>query len=426
MRDPGETTLDESSRLVISSLADTILKRDYLLRLARCFATFGSPGHRLEDNMRIASAALSIQSSFAFVPGMILASFESEDIRASDTYLMIVNESKYMDRLEKCLIISQKVGQGVMTIAEGHKLLDNLYKNRKYYPDWCEIVSFGLYSFLSCPIAYGGGIKDWIASGILGLLVGALRRLSKSIYTYNSILEISAGFLVSIIATAFHTHICYVAVMLSAITKLVPGYSLATSVIELATRNVISGTLRLLYNLSLSFILAFGLSFGSSAFQSIGVIPIEHPQCHRINPLWILVLFPLISICSAVINHASPRQWPGIIGISSIAYTTQYVLSRLLSPTVATVVAAFNLALSGHIYTQITGKMGMPGVLNGVSLLVPGGLGIRGIFEIIVESSHGLELAVQMLRICICLAFGLLLGSLAITPTLKKHQYPTI
>ncbi|KAK9762799.1 pheromone-regulated protein prm10 [Basidiobolus ranarum] len=418
--------IDEVSKNILNNMADVIIKQDYLILLAQCFACFGSPEHRLEDNMMIASAALDIQSSFAFLPGLILASFEKEDMRTSDTYLVVVNESRYMDRLEKCLIVSQQVGQGTLPVKEGYQILSTLYKNQKYYPEWSEIVSYGLYSFFSCSLSYGGGIQDWIVSGFLGLIVGVLRRFSKNIYTYDSILEISAGFLVSIISTSLHAHVCYVAVMLSGVTKLVPGYAIAVSILDLAAQNIVSGTLRLLYNISLSFILAFGLSFGSSVYQNIGVIPIEHPQCHKMNPLWILITFPMASICSAVMNHASPRQLPAIIGLSSIGYISYYFLSRLLNPGVATAIAAFNLALCGNIFTLVTGKIGLPGILNGVALLVPGGLGVRGIFEIIVESSHGLELALQMFRICICLAFGLFLGSLVLSPSTRKHPYPTI
>ncbi|ORY02012.1 DUF1212-domain-containing protein [Basidiobolus meristosporus CBS 931.73] len=410
----------EEKLKITANIAEIILKQDYLILLAKSYATFGSPAHRLEYNMEQASAGLQIESSYAFLPGLILISFGDPDLHTSDTHIVRVTNDYYMDKLDRCYNISRKVNNAELTVGEAYIELEELINEAPLYPPWAEVSTYAVSSFIICPLVFGGSWEDGVVSGGLGFLVGMMSLLARKIYTYNSVFEITAAILTSLIATALHNRICYVPVMLSSVVILIPGFGVASSVVELAARNIVSGTVRLVYSLFLAFLLAFGMSFGALIYRGFGKLPVEVQVCEPISPYWYFLLFPIVTISFAMIMRAAPRQWPAMVGISGVGFTTYYFISPVVPATVSGVVSAFMLAFTGNSYSRLTGNLGFPAILNGVLILVPGGLGVRGIFEALSDSAEGLALAFEMVTICLSLAVGLFFGSLIVYPIGKR------
>ena len=96
----------------------------------------------------------------------------------------------------------------------------------------------------------------------------------------------------------------------SILTDTVLGLSLTISVMELATRNIVSGSARIFYALLLLLELGFGIALGNGlVFWNKEDIP---TGCDKdpVNPWFFLPLFLGTAIPFNVLLDAHPRQWP--------------------------------------------------------------------------------------------------------------------
>lgn len=117
--------------------------------------------------------------------------------------------------------------------------------------------------------------------------------------------EIIACFLVSLIATAVAPYFCYSTLILSASVTLLPGYNVTCAVVEIMTKNIIAGSVRLCYTVVYLACMIFGMTFASILFHAQGNTsgigfnrkPIEEvcmpeEEIHA-NHLWLLLCVPL-------------------------------------------------------------------------------------------------------------------------------------
>ncbi|ORX78797.1 DUF1212-domain-containing protein, partial [Basidiobolus meristosporus CBS 931.73] len=367
----------EEQMLITANIADLLLKQDYLQVLSKAMVTFGSPAHRLEYNMSLASNALDIESSFAFLPGVAFISFGDADTHTSDTHILKIDRGYNMDKLERTYEISRQVIYGEMHVEVAYELLEDMMEEPPTYAWWVQILNFAMCSFLICPLAFNGNWIDALISGALGLVVGCLNLLSTKIFNYSNVFEITASIICSFVATALHSHANFNSVMLSGVTLLLPGLSLTTSVIELGSKNLISGVVRLVFALASAFMLGFGLNIGSTVWKAWDK-HITPPVDHQIDPLWDFLLLPLLAINYCVYLNASWRQWPPILALCIIGFVVSYFTSSHLGVEVSAAISAFVIAFVGNVYTRITHRFGFAAVLSATMLLVPGSMGVKG------------------------------------------------
>lgn len=107
-------------------------------------------------------------------------------------------------------------------------------------------------------------------------------------------------FIVSIVATAIAPYFCYSSLILSAPVTLLPGYTVTAAVVEVMTKNIIAGSVRLCYTVVYLTCMTFGLTFGSIIFhlrkdfdrRPNEEICLTEGQIHH-NHLWLLLCVPL-------------------------------------------------------------------------------------------------------------------------------------
>ncbi|ORY05529.1 DUF1212-domain-containing protein [Basidiobolus meristosporus CBS 931.73] len=404
-------------------IADILLKQDYLILLSKAMVVFGSPAHRLEDNMTRASAALNVQSSFAFLPGVIMISYGDEDTHTSETHIIKVDRGYNMYKLDQVNTISKDVIYGKIKVEDAYESLEKVMDSKELFPWWCDVMVFGVSSFLIAPLAFQGGWSEAVASGILGTIVGILNRCSQKLFNYANVFEISAAVLTSMVATHLRYDICYQSVIMSSVSMLLPGLGLTTSVMELASRNLISGVVRLVYALVMAFMLGFGLSFGSQMlmFADSDKDDIKPKECHGIPEYWTFILLPVISIFYCINLQAHPRQWPMMVILSCTGFAISQYSSQFLNATTSAAFSSFCLGLFGNLYSRITHAPGFAATLCGIMLLVPGGLGVRAVYEAFGEEGNGTALAFEMIVIALSISVGLFVSTLLVYPTGKKR-----
>ncbi|ORY06960.1 DUF1212-domain-containing protein [Basidiobolus meristosporus CBS 931.73] len=407
---------------ITANIADILLKQDYLILLSEAMVIFGSPSHRLEQNMYLNSRALKMESSFAFLPGVALITFGDSTTHTSDTHIIKADRDYDMRKLERAYEISRSVIHGEVDLEDAYDKLETLIEEPSFYPWWARILNYAICSFVVCPLAFNGNWIDALVSAVISACIGGLSMVSTRFFNYANVFEISAAVVTAFVATAFHRHICYMPVVMSSVVLLLPGLSLTTAVIELAAKSLISGVVRLVYALVMAFMLGFGLSFGSNIWKAIDSSSFELETCSSVNPYWYFLLCPINAVTYSIFLNATPRQWPFMILLSAVGFSVSYFTSKVLDATTSAAISTFAIAVIGNVYSRITHNLGYVAVLGATIMLVPGSLGVKGVLAALDDDSQqGTGLPFQMIVIAMSLAVGLFIGSLVVYPMGKKR-----
>ncbi|ORY03270.1 hypothetical protein K493DRAFT_323137 [Basidiobolus meristosporus CBS 931.73] len=355
------------------------------------------------------------------MPGVTFISFWDPCTHTSDTHIIKARDGYHMNKLEQTYIISKQVIEKQIKLKDAYASLENLLTSPPTWPWWVKLLNYPLCSFCMTPSLFQGGWLDAVAGAGLSFVVGLLALLSKKIYSYNSVFELSAAILCAFIATALHRHICYLTVVLSSVALLLPGLQLTSAVLELASRNSISGVIRLVYALVLAFMLGFGLNIGSQAWSAFDPGALERETCTPISSFWDLLLIPLLAVGYCISLNAGVRQWPPMLTLTFMGYVVSYFTSQVMDVTISAAISSFAVALVGNAYARITNRFAFGPVLAAVMILVPGSLGVKGFLQAFGNNGDGLSVAFQMVMVGLSIAMGLFVASLMVYPQGKRR-----
>ena len=121
---------------------------------------------------------------------------------------------------------------------------------------------------------------------------------------------------------------------------------------------------------------------------------------------------------SSNVEHAISRQLDAGSGLFSGALTNGTRSgSAWLGPQFGVGLGAFALGLASNLYTRLVRRPSVVTLLPGLMVLVPGGLGFKGL-EFIIQKQlvMGLDTAFQALFVAIALLTGLLLAQATVQP----------
>jgi len=209
-----------------------------------------------------------------------------------------------------------------------------------------------------------------------------------------------------------------------------PGYSLTSAVMEISARNIVSGSIHLIYAVMYALMLAFGLGYGSAVYDVAAHPPSTddamYCQADPVNPFFYFLLLPIASISISIIFGGSIRQIPVMLCGAAIAFTIYHFLSQVpsLNSEIVTSVAAFGLGMFGNLYSKILKKMSFPILIGGIIILVPGSLGVRGAINLFDGSSNDNSgiFAVNMVAIGLSVTLGLFMANVVVYPNGKKRH----
>ena len=126
--------------------------------------SFGAPSHRIEAQLIAAARILEVKAEFVHLPGVIICSFEDQDLGSSETHFVKCNGRLSLGSLHKVHLIYRSVVHDEISAKDALSQLDELLASPPPYSILCRcILAFGL-SVLICPLAFGGSFADmWIA-----------------------------------------------------------------------------------------------------------------------------------------------------------------------------------------------------------------------------------------------------------------------
>jgi len=391
--------------------------RDFILKLGRGLHAYGYPAHRLEDALAGVAERLGIQGHFFSMPTALFASFEDPD--GQRTYQIRIEPGGV--NLEKLTLLDEAasaVAQGRLSPSEGGARLDVIMSAPPRYGPLATTLAFAVASGAASRFFDGGPHELAVAAGI-GLLTGLLAVASGRVAGLGRVFEPLASALAAFAAAAaarFIPPVSFYVATVAGLIVLVPGFPLTVALTELATRNLVSGTARLMGAVGTFLAMGFGVAFGTTLGERL--FGAARASASPPLPEWTLYAALLAApLGFTILLKARPREAPWIAISGMLGFFGARYGAQLLGPQIGAFLGAVAVSSFGNLYARALGRPASVTIVPGLLLLVPGSVGFRSFALMLQEQTVvGLGTAFSMMLVAISLAIGLLFGSVLVPP----------
>ncbi|KAG0202344.1 hypothetical protein BGX28_005132 [Mortierella sp. GBA30] len=429
---PMSLSSEEQLRITIA-VAHILERQDYILRLAKSLIKYGSPSHRLEDAIDRSARTLEINLQCVYLPNVMIVAFTDYETHTSETHLLKVSADLDM---YKCALVHQvhkMVTHSAMPVEEAIMKLDAINAEKDANPRWLTVLAYATASFCTAPMFFKGSWIDAGVSFLIGGAVGLLVWLAERVPSYARICEITMSVVVAFIAEALRnsTHICEGAVKLAGIVIILPGYTITCAILELSSRHIISGSVRLFYAIVFSLLLGYGLTIGASIWALFDHSARDDEKFSAdcatapLDPKWNILFVPLFAISLNIWLKAHSRQWFLATVLSIVGYVVSYTSSTFggAKTEVSSALAAFAIGFLGNVYQRLTRQLSFQAVVCAVFFLVPGSIGLKGALAWFTDDMPGgVSFALQMVVTAIAISVGLFASALVVYPMGKTRS----
>ncbi|KAJ1913261.1 pheromone-regulated protein prm10, partial [Mycoemilia scoparia] len=424
-----------------------LVHQRFIVLLAKASMMYGSPLHHMEANLSRMSEFLNLETSFTALPGMIIISFDDLVTHTSETKIIRCPNGWDLHRLHLTNRLFTNVVHGRIPISQAIEDLEGIISAPPIYPWYLQILNWGFASWSVCLLAFNGSWLDSAVSFILGVAMGVLGLgATTKLSGYANFFEVSCSIISGFIATALQKWVCYGAITLSGTVVILPGLLMTTGVIELASRHMVAGTVRLFYALLLAFIIAFGLFLGNQFYvnifernmvgsggnssgggglsQSHDVASIQIQNCQGLSLWWTFFTLPAAITSISILMNIHWRHVPSVNILAGAMYAIFWLFNTQLNmPELAVTIASFVLGVLANIWCKWTQETAYMVLLPGEMILVPGSVGVRGLSMMFAkETSEGSELALKMIVTSLSIMTGLFASSFVVYPRGRKHS----
>ncbi|KAJ3370590.1 hypothetical protein GGF31_003903 [Allomyces arbusculus] len=309
---------------------------------------------------------------------------------------------------------------------------------------WLRIVCIGFGAMFLAMLWYPTTPYDMLTTLFLGTLNGFLTFHGERLKL--NALEVLVPLVLGFVGKAIELiagseNVCFGTVTVMSTFNFYPGIAVVMAMVELASRNLVSGTVRMFYSFIRALKLGFGLALGSRLSTWLSD-PLHNPLAHgdikcmetarpgafvfKSNPLLLMTVFFPLAFCINVFLRANPRQWGWMVLSSAIGLFTLLLSTSVFEKDTAAAQAAFTIGLTSHLYARKFNDIAMASLLAGIFWLVPGAMGVKGAASLMSEDLKGsTTFAIEMIVRALSLSIGLYVSSLLL-PAMTKRTKVTI
>ncbi len=388
----------------------------FVLALGRALHHYGTPAHRLEEALGLLCQRLGLTAEVLSTPTFLTVRFgDPADLRTS----MLRVEPSQLDlaKLAKLDALADAVSDREIDPAVG---LARILAIEQAPPVWGKLPEALTFALTPAAVAvfFGGGLRDVGAAGAVGLLIGVLALVTKARAHAERTFELVGAFVAAFGAGAIASVVPGVhpsIVTIAALIALLPGLTLTTAMTELATRNLVSGTARLMAALIVLLELGLGVALGERLAGALFEIA---PVAQTPLPPWSVWLAFLASALGMVIVCQAEKRAIGWILLASF---TGFVGARqgteLLGGQLGVLLGAFALGIFANVYARVLDRPQQVVLVPSMILLVPGSLGFRGISSLLDRDTlTGIETTFAMFVVAMAIVAGLLIANAVLSP----------
>lgn len=394
-------------------------KRKFIIQLGKALHKFGTPAYRLETHLRRVALKLGIEGYFLITPTTMTFVLQ-HDADQEYNHMARVNPGELdLGSLARTDELVNQLLEGERTLDDAIERLQEIADKPAPYGRWMT----GL-SFILGPAAFamlmGTSWQDVFWSGVLGLPVYLLVVAAEKSKRMAEMLEPLAAIICAIGACAI-AHISpelnIPVVVLSAIIIFIPGLALTLGLAELAARDLMSGTARIMDAMMLMCKLYFGGMLGLVIGHAIfGDVPqLATPPLERWHS-WLAV--PLLSATLVILFKARLKDAPWGITAGIIAFLSAQIGGIYLGESMGIFVGAFAVGIYANLYSRWQKAPASIALLQGIVILVPGSktyIGLNALIsgEVILNQA---QIGAQVFLIFMSLVAGLIFSNVAVPP----------
>jgi uncharacterized membrane protein YjjP (DUF1212 family) len=381
---------------------------------------YGTNAPRLEASLKDISKTLGLEGNFFSTPTYLALSIESDDEQIN-RHIRIPPGDTNLSMLQEVDTVAMDVCNGGLEIEEAIAKLKLLENPQSLYSCTAIILAYGLTSS-ALSVLLGGGINEVTISLLMGIILGLLSLLRSKNDKMSDIFEFTASFLImftSYFIHSFYPYFNYQNVLISGLIVIIPGLAITIAMSELATKNLVSGTARLMGALieffKISFGVLLGIELGKMVFPPITTYAtISLPSYFEIPAICIA------SFCFTIIFQAKRKDFPIILMSGLITFFSLKFSSYFLNQILSLFVASFMIGLLSNLFARIKNRPSAIILVPGIIFLVPGSVGLKGL-NLILQNNfiQGLSDGFQMFTLTITIVGGLFLANIMLNP--RKH-----
>ncbi|MGZ3474575.1 MAG: threonine/serine ThrE exporter family protein [Polyangiales bacterium] len=384
----------------------------FVLELGRALHAYGASTPRLEGVLGMVAGRLGIEARFYATPTALLVGIGPP--RDGRTALVRVDPGEIdLDKMSRLYDVAVAAAEGLLSPRDGKARIAAILSDKPRGSAPLTVLCHGLAAATTAVFLSGGAREIGLAGGI-GLVVGTIALLPAR---GQGIAAPLASTVASALATLGAAHLGPAApflVTLAAVIFLLPGLALTTAMNELATKNLAAGSARLAGAFAQLLAIGFGLALGGHIAARFAPKIVAPPQVSW--PLPVLAAAVVLSaIAAATLMRARPRDFGWIMSACAIAFFGARVGASALGPQLGTFVGAFLLALASNAFARAEHRPVAITLVPALLLLVPGSLGLRGVFSLLGRDVvGGVSGAFEMAMVSIALVAGLLVANVVL------------
>lgn len=403
------------------SLADRqALERErirFVLALGRALHRYGTPAHRLEEALGIVCRRLSLHAEVLSTPTWLTVRFgDPADLRTA--MMRVSTEELDLGKLAALDALADAVTDRELAPDVG---LARVAAIESAPPTW-NPAWIALSQAITSPafaVFFGAPLRLLPVAAALGLVIGVLSQLAARRASTARAFPLVAAFLAAFAAVAAGAALRGVppsVLTISALIPIVPGLTLTVAMNELATRNLVSGTARMMAAvivlLELGLGVALGERLGSRLFDVWPTPP--GPGLPAWSP-WLAVA--LSSFALMIVCQAERRSLPWIVAACFVGYVGTRYGAVALGPQLGVLGGSFALGVFVNLYARILDRPQQVVLVPAVIMLVPGSMGLRGISSLLHRDTlTGVETTFATFVVAIAIVAGLLVASAVVSP----------
>ncbi|KAI2632243.1 DUF1212-domain-containing protein [Hypoxylon sp. NC1633] len=438
-------------------IAETLTRQKYIIKMCKALMLFGAPTHRLEEYLRMTARVLEIDGQFLYLPGCMVISFDDRSTHTTEVKIVRTNQGIDLGKLRDVHEIYKLVLHDKLDLEEAIESLTRVTEEKDKFHPWLRVLVFGFASATVAPFAFEGQLIDLPICFFLGCLVGTLQIIvAPRSDLYNNVFEITAAVLTSFLSRAFGSIqggnlFCFSSLAQSSIALILPGWFVLCSALELQSRALVPGSIRMVYAIIYSLFLGFGITVGTALYGVMDPKATSATSCPNPIPTYYRFFFvPLFTICLAFVNQAKWKQMPVMVVIAFAGYLVNFFSSPKFaaSPQIANTLGALTVGVLANLYSRLRHGVAAAALLPAIFVQVPSGLAatgsllsglstaneltnstgvINGTSTVTIDNNQPLDtivfnVAASMIQIAIGITVGLFLSALIVYPLGKRRS----
>ncbi|EMC99182.1 hypothetical protein BAUCODRAFT_60135, partial [Baudoinia panamericana UAMH 10762] len=359
--------LEDEIRITVH-IAEYLARQKYLLKLCRALMEYGAPTHRLEEYMNMSARVLEIQAQFLYIPGSMIMSFDDPSTHTTEVKLVRVTQGLDLGKLRDVHEVYKEVVHDRIGVEEATARLKEVMGKPPKHSRWLRIPVYGLAAACVGPFAFGARLIDLPIAFLLGCILGVLQLVvSPKSDLYANVFEIAATVITSFLARAFGSipngHggrlFCFSALAQSSIALILPGYIVLCASLELQSRAIVAGSIRMVYAIIYSLFLGFGITIGTAIYGIMDHNATSATTCDgAIAEPYFFPFVPAFAFTLIVINQAKWKQAPVMIVIAFAGYLVSYYSAKRFAGNtqVSSTLGALMIGVLANLYSRIGGR----------------------------------------------------------------------